>query len=835
MQKTDVPVFSTEVPPDLEHAPQIREEAFDWLDTHFPGVLSFKTGEVLKMGGENGRRWLIARLRERGIGDEELFNTPAAADALTVLYLRSRGVKFREAVDAVLGGERSTGSAEPRYGGVWNRLVVVALARLRRRVPPRLLGSAVFSIVRDPKDHPNCLLVVKRLGKGGDKDPSDRVRPVTHDYVWRTILERPAPSCSVVAPSLEVLFFEEDELPSRSEVTSRHFVGLQVTTEREVYELLLGTMRPALVAPDGIAMKFVGRILDIAFLDFEELQRTPPFSKFETAVEPEPGAADDLQLWLLTQFLDTIYGGALCDVIETTESSLGSRALASSATKPWEPALWDPPKSPEMLSGYASRVGVPLVVDKVEHPWTLVIKSAEPEMRYLRSRAPDGGDQDGFSAMALPIISRTGDSIGSLYLLMPQLDPGELDVEVRILTVFSRVVGEIIERQRAGLHSATVSVDIATSTILKREQFKGALLDMLTRKAVEIGEYEHLQRDTRLPFLLLAAHQPDPEEFDPAISGRLKDWLVDTLRHVEWRSFLRAHWAGSPEVYGPESFIGELPGVGMMIALGKLVSKDELDRIRNAFPTILNRISPTNSPVKLLTWVLDVPSQRILDAATSEELEGLADDVQGWASDVATVVDDVAQTTILAHEHGEWDEALRKVRKALQKEGGRTNAYLRRIAADCSFSLGEWPSALKYAQEAVALDRREPGERHRPLVVSGGGRLSLYVRSRAGMGPVYRGRLAGPVPPAAPLLPRSGAAAHGQAPPSISRRAADGYCDRDRGSRGVGNPGERGDGGPDRGGRPARPLGADPRVVPVQEFPPGTDVDGAGSRLSTHP
>ena len=86
-------------------------------------------------------------------------------------------------------------------------------------------------------------------------------------------------------------------------MTSRHFVGLQVTTEREVYELLLGTMRPALVAPDGIAMKFVGRILDIAFLDFEELQRTPPFSKFETAVEPEPGAADDLQLWLLTQFL----------------------------------------------------------------------------------------------------------------------------------------------------------------------------------------------------------------------------------------------------------------------------------------------------------------------------------------------------------------------------------------------------------------------------------------------------------------------------------------------------------------------------------------------------
>jgi tetratricopeptide (TPR) repeat protein len=161
--------------------------------------------------------------------------------------------------------------------------------------------------------------------------------------------------------------------------------------------------------------------------------------------------------------------------------------------------------------------------------------------------------------------------------------------------------------------------------------------------------------------------------------------------------------------FGEGSFIGELPGVGMIIALDKLVSKDELDRIRNAFPTRINRVSPTNSPVKLVVYVLDVPAQRILDAAGNQDLPALADDVESWGFDVATVVDDVSQSYILAHEQGEWDAALRRVRKALRKEGGRTNAYLRRIAAHCSFSLGDWPSALKYAREAVTLDRRELG------------------------------------------------------------------------------------------------------------------------------
>ena len=89
MQKQIEPVFSPEVPPDLEHASQIREEAFDWLDTYHPGVQSFTTGRVLGIAGEKGRRWLIAQLRARGIGDEELFSVPATADAMTVLFLMS--------------------------------------------------------------------------------------------------------------------------------------------------------------------------------------------------------------------------------------------------------------------------------------------------------------------------------------------------------------------------------------------------------------------------------------------------------------------------------------------------------------------------------------------------------------------------------------------------------------------------------------------------------------------------------------------------------------------------------------------------------------------------
>ena len=709
MQKRDRLVFSPEIPPGLDHAALIREEAFGWLDTHHPGVVSFTTGDVLGMAGEQGRRWLISRLRARGIGDEELFSLPATADALTVLFLRSRGVKFREAVDAVVGREEASRSSEPRYGGVWNRLLVTALGRLRRHVPSRLLGSALFSLLRDPRDQPNCLVIVKRLGGQADVHASDKARGVSHDYVYRTILERPAPSCSVIAPSREVLFLGADQLPTRSEVTSRHFVGLQVVTEREVYELLLGTMRRASVSLDSTVSQFVGKILDIVFPHFEEFQRTQSSSRFETTTEPEPGSADDLQLWLITQFLDTIYPGSLSEISQMSHISYETRVLASSVAKPWERSLWDPPNSLEMLSGYAARTGVPLVVPKVEHPWTLVIESVESEMRYLRGRETEGSGPAEYSALALPIASSSGSPLGSLYMLMPHLDESRLKVEARILTLFSRIVGEIIERQKAALHSANVSANVVNVAMLDQEEFKAALLDLLSRKADELQETEFLERDVRLPFLLLAAHGPGPDEYDPAASTPLKGWLVETLRHLEWRSFVRSHWSGATDDYLSESFIGELPRVGVIIALGRMVPKDQLDQIRSAFPATINRISPTNSPVKLVAWVLDVPARHILAAADREDVAGLADDVERWAFEVARVVDDVVQSAVLAHDQGQWDMALRKVRRAIQKEGVRTNSYLRRIAADCAFSLGEWPAALKYAQEAVALSRHEMG------------------------------------------------------------------------------------------------------------------------------
>ncbi|MBI2171479.1 MAG: hypothetical protein HYU30_05595 [Chloroflexi bacterium] len=709
MQKRNSLLFSPEIPPDLEHAAQVREEALDWLETHYPGALSFTTGEVLRMAGESGHRWLITRLRARDIGNDEEFSLPAAADALTVLFLRSRGVKFREAVDAVVGGKQAPRSLEPRYGGVWNRLIVIGLKRLRRRVTTRLLGSAVAALLRDPKDHPNCLIIVKRLGKGADVGASSKANAASHEHVYRTVLERPAPSCWVISPFREVLYLDEDQLPTRSEVTSRQFVGLQVKTAREVYELLLGAMRPLSVVLDNAALEFVGKILDAVFLDFEEFYRRQSVSKFEAATEPEPSSADDLQLWLMSQLLAGIYPGSLCELSESSQFSPLTRVLANSAARPWEPSPWEPAKSLEMLSGYASRVGVPLVVEKVEPPWMSVVEFVESELRYLRTTATEDRGAAEFSALALPIASSSGNPIGSLYMLLPRLQGPRMDVEVRILTVFSRIIGEIMERQRAAIHSAIVSATAVSHAILKPEQFKTALLELLRQSTGELQENGHAQPDVRLPFILLSAYCPEPDELDPATSGRLKDWLIDTLHHLEWRSFVRSHLPGAPEEYGAQGFIGEVPGVGMMVALGRLVSKDELDRIRNAFPTNFNRITPTNSPVKLVAWVLDVPAQQILDAADHHDLPGLADRVERWAFDVASLVDDIAQSSSLAHEQGEWDAALRRIRKAFQKEGARSNSYLRRLAADCSFALGDWPSALKYAQEAATLSKYELG------------------------------------------------------------------------------------------------------------------------------
>ncbi len=709
MPKKDTLVFSPEIPPDLEHAPLIREEALDWLETQYPGSHSFTTGEVLRIAGEPNRRWLISRLRARDIGNEAEFSLPDTADALTVLFLRSRGVKFRDAVDAVVGGKEPTRVSEPRYGGVWNRLIIAALDGMRRRVPARLLAGVVFSLLRDPKDHFNCLVIVKRRGKQTRAQVSEKASQVTHDYVYRTVLERPAPSCSVVAPSREVMFFARDQLPARSEVTSRHFTALRVVTDLESYELMLGTMKPVNVLPDSRTLQFVGRILDIIYVQFEAFVQAQSSSRLETPIEPEQTSASDLQLWLITQFLTSIYSGSLCEISETSPSAGVTRVLASSIARPWEPSPWEPAKSLEMLSGYAGQTGVPLVVKNVEHQWTMVIEGVEAELRYLKSRATNGETPAAFSSLALPITGSSGSSTGSLYMLMPRLATARLEAEVRILSVFSRIIGETIERHEAAVRSAEVTANVVSRGVLKREQFKAALLDLLSRKASELRDDESHGRDVRLPFLLVSVHSPEPDQFDSAVLGRLKSWLVQTLHYLEWRSFVRAHWSGAREDSNPEGFVGEVPGIGIMIALGNLVSKDELDRIRNAFPATINRTSPTNSPVRLVAWVLDVPAQCILDAAKGQKLPGLAGEIENWAFDVATLVDDLAQSSILAHEKGEWDAALRRIRQALQKQGARNNSYLRRLAADCSLAVGDWPGALKYAQEAVALSGQELG------------------------------------------------------------------------------------------------------------------------------
>ena len=447
----------------------IREEAFDWLDANYAGVVSFTSPEVRRMAGER-RRWPTGRLHKQGIGSTEGFDTADAADALAVLFLWNKGFKFRDAIDAVVGRAEPQRSPERRYSGVWNRLIDIALKRLRRRLTARLLGAAVFALLLDANDHPNCLVVVKRHAPEDDRQAPESTANVTHDQAYRTILERPTPSCWVLSPFREVLFLDRDQLPTRAEVAARSFFGLRVETDRQVYDLLLGTMSPASIAPSSATLRFVGRILDIVYLDFEEFLRNQASSRLEAAGVPTLGTSDDLQLWLVTQLIDTVYPGSLCEVSEGSQSSGVARVLATSVAKPWEPSLWDPTKTSEMLSGYAGLVGIPLVVESVEHPWTAVIESVQPEMRYLESKE---GGAPGYSAVAMPISLSSGDSIGALYVLMPRVDADRLDIEVRVLNVFSRIIGEIIERQRAAIHTANVSAHIATSTVLEHQQFRG--------------------------------------------------------------------------------------------------------------------------------------------------------------------------------------------------------------------------------------------------------------------------------------------------------------------------------------------------------------------------
>jgi len=472
----------------------------------------------------------------------------------------------------------------------------------------------------------------------------------------------------------------------------------------------MGTMRPLSIDPDEATLQFVGRILNIIFLHFDSFLKQQSLLRLETPVEPASSPTIDLQLWLISQFLTKIYGGGLCEISEISRISTPNmtKILANSASNPWEPAPWEPAKNLEMLSGYSSLTGVPLIVETVEQPWTGIIESVKSELRYLKNQSKDDMASSMFSALALPVTSSSGNSIGSLYVLVPRIDKARLNIEVRLLTVFSRIVGEIIDRQNAALYSYKVTTDIASVSILKQEQFETALIDLLSKKAEELRGDGYYERDVRLPFLLLSAYRPDTAECDPVMSGPLKDWLVATLQHLEWRSFVRMHMDETGE-FETHAFIGEVPGVGIMIALGDLVTKDKLDRIRSAFPATINQTSPINAPVKLVSWVLDIPAQRILDAYDRQAIPVMAEEISRWAVDVTTLIDDVAQSSMFAHEQGEWDAALHKVRQAINKKGGRSNAYLHRIASECCFSLGDWPGALKYARAAGRLSREELG------------------------------------------------------------------------------------------------------------------------------
>ncbi|MDP6668160.1 MAG: hypothetical protein QF357_12330, partial [Dehalococcoidia bacterium] len=630
---------------------------------------------------------------------------------LAVLFLRSRGIKFKDAAEAVVGGEESSVPREPRYGGLWNRLIRIAMKRIRRRLTARLLGSVVFSLLPEPVNHPNCMVIITPVGEEGGGATPGGARRVTHEQVYQTVLKRPAPSCWVLSPFREVVFLDVDQLPTRAEVTSRHFLELRVQTERGFYSLQLGTMESVSISPRNADLEFVGRILDIVFIDFEEFMRRQASELLEAAIVPELGSADDLQLWLVTKLLDSIFPGSLSEISESSTASDPEfgRILASSITKPWEPSVWGPPKALEMLSAYASRVGVPLIVPKVEPPWTSLIDSVSSEMRFLDNMNGAGDRTAEYTAVALPVHLSSGDSVGSLYLLTPLIDASRLDTEVRVLTVFSRIIGEIVERQRAAIHTADVSAHIADSDVLKHEQFRAALLNLIERKSKELNESGNSGRDLRLPFLLLSAHGPDADELDPDVSGRLKDWLIDTLSHLEWRSFVRSHLSWITDDPHDQSFIGELPGTGVVIALDRLVSKNEMDQIRHAFPLTINRTNPSNSPVKLVAWALDLPAYRFHRVNGEQAQQTLADDVEDWARDVATIVDDIAQSEILARRDGNWDQALRRIRRAIGREGGRRNGYLYRMAAECSFSIGDWPGALKYSQTAVELNERELG------------------------------------------------------------------------------------------------------------------------------
>ena len=199
---------------------------------------------MLALAGERERRWLLQRLRSHGLVRNEPLEIAEVADAVTVLDLRKRGVKFREAIDATVAGPAGNEVATARYGGVWSRLTMVALEGIRQMLPERLLAAALAALLEDPADRPNALVIVRShertsgpLAAGGDPTT------IGHDEVYSGLARRPPSYCAVATPAGEVLRFEPGQTPSRSELTSRHFVSVRVPTDRADHEVILGCLR----------------------------------------------------------------------------------------------------------------------------------------------------------------------------------------------------------------------------------------------------------------------------------------------------------------------------------------------------------------------------------------------------------------------------------------------------------------------------------------------------------------------------------------------------------------------------------------------------------------
>ena len=106
-------------------------------------------------------------------------------------------------------------------------------------------------------------------------------------------------------------------------------------------------------------------------------------------------------------------------------------------------------------------------------------------MRYLRSHNHKNGEQSAISALALPFVSTSGDAKGSLYMLFPRMTQEQLAVEVPVLTIFRRIISEIIERQRTARHSTEVFANVSASNVLDQEQFRSEMLDLLERKSAD--------------------------------------------------------------------------------------------------------------------------------------------------------------------------------------------------------------------------------------------------------------------------------------------------------------------------------------------------------------